>query len=97
MDKPEIGVIKARPHIAVKDGHLVMIVEHLFEDMPAWVEWDEKKQVLRISQMGGQVDIVKAKISPEHCAEIKGRRKMLLVTNFRGEKIIHFVPFIIRG
>ncbi len=95
-EKPGLGHIEAEPHFAMKDGHLVMAIEHRFEDMPIWVEWDEKQQFLRIAQMGGQVDTAKVKISRDHYQALRSWRKLLLVTNYRGEKIIHYVPFIIR-
>lgn len=97
--EPRRGVIEAEPMVALKDGKLVVVLDYMFEDIPSWVEWDNERQVLSITQMGGQMDEVKVKIRKDYYETLEKSRKVLLVSNDNkenDEKIVHYVSFLAR-
>jgi len=98
--EPRRGRISTEPLIAMNDGYLVVVVNHVFEDMPSWVEWDAERHVLTIMQMGGQMDEAHVDIKPEEYESLKRMRKLLLVSNDnkdnKSEKIVHYVAFLAR-
>lgn len=94
--EPRLGKIEKEPLLAMKDEHLVLIVDHTFEDVPSWVEWDPERRVISITHMNGQVDEASAEIKAEFAETLKQARKLLLVSNDNDEKIVHFVTFIAR-
>lgn len=80
----------------MSDGHLVMVVDHAFEDVPVWVQWNPDTQMVSITQMGGRVDEVRTAISRKYVEALLAARKLLLVSNQEDGKIMHYVPFLTR-
>ena len=94
--EPRRGFITKEPALGYEDGFLVMVLDHSFESIPSWVEWDAERKVFSIMQMAGEVDEVKAQIAPEHLQMLKMARKLLLVSNDNDNRIVHFVPYLAR-
>ena len=94
-DPPRRKIVQ-EPFFALKDGFLVVVVDHSFDDVPSWVEWDAARKVLSIAQMNGQIDEAHAEIAPNHYETLQNSRKLLLVSNDNKEKIVHFLPFLAR-
>ena len=92
----KVGIISQEPLLAFKDGYLVIIVDHTFDDVPSWVEWDQERQTISITQMDGHTDEAKVNIKAEHVQTLEQARKLLLVSNDNEEKIVHYVPFLTR-
>lgn len=94
--EPGLGVILREPLVGLKDGHLIVVVDHIFADVPSWVEWDQDRKTMSIMQMGGRVEEVRIDINPEHYEVLQLARKLLLVSNDNKERIVHYVQFIAR-
>lgn len=93
---PNRGIITQEPLLALKDGFLVMVVDHRFSDVPGWVEWDAERGVLSIAQINGDVDEARVDLKEEYRQKLAMERKLLLVSNDNGESVVHFVPFLAR-
>ena len=94
--EPRRGVITKEPALGYEDGFLVMVLDHSFESIPSWVEWDAERKIFSIMQMAGEVDEVKVQIAPEHLKTLEVARKLLLVSNDNDNRIVHFVPYLAR-
>ncbi|GJL86029.1 MAG: hypothetical protein DHS20C02_18040 [Micavibrio sp.] len=100
--EPQKGKIRKEPLLAKSDGQLVMVVDHMFDDIPGWVEWNPDTQMVSITQMGGRVDEVRTAISRQYVETLLTARKLLLVSNVSNVsnkedgKIMHFVPFLVK-
>ena len=86
--------------MAVKDGHLVIVIDHVFEDIPSWIEWDAEREMLTITQMGGQMDETHVHIEQDAYESLRRMRKLLLISNDNAqkteEKIVHYIAFLPR-
>lgn len=91
-----VGKIDTEAIFAIKDGYLVVILDHLFEDVPSWMEWDAERRVVSITHLGGNMDEVEADIKDEHVYALIDAKRVLLASNSNDKKIVHFVPFIAR-
>jgi len=95
VSEPQRGRIKKEPLLAMEDGNLVMVVDHVFDDIPSWAQWNPDTQLLSITQMGGKIDEVKTVIKREYLETLLSARKLLLVSNNdKDGKIMHYVPFL---
>lgn len=94
--EPKRGIIVREPLLAIKDGFLVVVVDHRFANVPSWVEWDGERGVLSIAQMNGDLDEARLRLKDEHKKTLAAEHKLLLVSNKDGESIVHFVPFLAR-
>jgi hypothetical protein len=93
------GRIEKEPMLALKDGKLVVVVDYMFEDVPSWIEWDQEREILSITQMGGQMDEMKVAIRKDHYDVLEQTRKVLLVSNDNkgnDEKIVHYLSLLTR-
>lgn len=92
--------IFSEPLIAIEKGELVMVVDHVFRNIPSWVEWDEKRSILRVAEMNGTVNDARVNLKKEYLEELAARQKILMISNQRGksedDKIMHYVPFLSR-
>lgn len=95
--EPKRGIIVREPLLAIKDGFLVVVVDHRFANVPSWVEWDAERGVLSIAQMNGDLDEARLRLKDEHKKTLAKEHKLLLVSNKDGESIVHFVPFLARA
>lgn len=97
---PKRGIIHQDPLLAFEDGKLVMVVEHHFENVPSWVEWDKERRIVTIAQMNGDIDEAKLEIREECIGRLEMARNLLLVsldpTNHKNERIMHSVPILVR-
>lgn len=96
--EPEARVQKvdAEAIFAIKDGYLVVILDHQFNDVPSWMEWDAERKIASITHLGGNTDEVEADIKDEHVYALIDAKRVLLASNSNDKKIVHFVPFIAR-
>ena len=94
--EPQKGKINKEPLLAMEGGRLVMVLDHMFSDIPGWVEWNPDTQMVSITQVGGRVDEVRTAISRQHVEALLAARKLLLVSNKEDGKIMHFVPFLVK-
>ncbi len=78
------------------NDNVVLVVDHEFKDVPSWVEWDTGQKKLAVAQMGGTITELATSIKDEDLAAYKARKKIHLVANYGGEKIIHQLSFILR-
>ncbi len=93
---PKRGVIEKEPLLAFENGKLVMVVEHHFDNVPSWVEWDKERQIVTITQMNGDLDEAKLEIKEEYIERLEMARNLLLVGNDNNERIMHSVPILAR-
>lgn len=95
--------IEARVHkiekeaiFALENNELVVIVDHNFEEIPSWIEWDYERKTVSIVQQKGHIEEAEAKLTESFIAKLKDKNKLLLVSNDNDKKIVHFLPFILR-
>ncbi len=94
--QPKFNKIDIEPVLALKNDHLVMVLEYEFKNIPSWVEWDNDRQVVTIAHMNGDVDEAPLELNEEHITIIDEQKKVLLVSNDNANKIMHAVKFIAR-
>lgn len=94
--QPRFGRIDQQVVFAQKDGYMVLIVDHQFDGLPSWIEWDAATKTVSFTQMGGDMDEMNADIKAEFVDVLMDTKKVLLVSNDNTKKIVHFVPFIAR-
>lgn len=94
--EPKRNKIDQEPILGFKDSYLVMVVQHRFENIPSWVEWDSDRKTVTITQMNGDIDEAKLDLKTEHLERLKNVQKLLLVSNDNEEKIMHYVQFLAR-
>ncbi len=94
--QPRSGKIDREVVFAVKDGYMVLMVDHQFDGVPSWIEWDNSRKTVSFTQMGGDMDEMNADIKDEFIDALMDTKKVLLVSNDNAKKIVHFVPFIPR-
>ncbi len=82
---------------AWQEGHLVVIIDHQFNNIPSWAEWDASREVLSVTHMNGAMVEAPASLQAAHIGIVMAARKLLLVSNDQGEKIMHFLPFLGRS
>ena len=94
--QPKLNKIEKEPVLAQKDGHLVMVVDAQFNNVPSWVEWDGERSVVTITHMNGDIDEAPLEVKDEYITSLNENRKILLVSNDNEEKIMHYVQFLSR-
>ncbi len=100
--EPRKGKIDQEPLLAYEEGHLVMVIDHVFDGVPSWVEWDAQRQVVSVVHVAGDIDEAEVKVKSEHVEILKQAQKLLLVSNVNEpgndnkEKIMHYVSFLSR-
>lgn len=94
--EPRVGRIASEAIFAIKDGYLVVILDHHFKDVPSWMEWDAERKIASITQLGGDMDEVEADIKDEYVYALIDAKRVLLASNSNDKKIVHFIPFIAR-
>lgn len=94
--EPKRNKINLEPILGFKDDYLVMVVQHRFDNVPSWVEWDSDRKTVTITQMNGDIDEAKLELKTEHLNKLKNVQKLLLVSNDNEEKIMHYVQFLAR-
>ena len=98
---PKVGKIDHEPLLAMEDDNLVMVVDHYFENVPSWVEWDKERKTITITQMNGDLDEAPVDLKEEYIDRLKLAQKLLLVSNVNAsndndERIMHTVSFLSR-
>ncbi|MAE52413.1 MAG: hypothetical protein CMH27_11440 [Micavibrio sp.] len=94
--QPRMGKIDQEVVFAMRDGYMVLMVDHQFDGVPSWIEWDNDRKTVSFTQMGGDMDEMNADIKVEYIDALMDAKKVLLVSNDNEKKIVHFVPFIAR-
>lgn len=94
--QPKFNKIDIEPILALKNDHLVMVLQHQFSNIPSWVEWDNERQVVTIAHMNGDIDEAPLELKEEHISMLGEQKKILLVSNDNANKIMHAVKFISR-
>lgn len=75
--------------LLIQNGHVVLVVDHEFDDIPSFIEWDRTRKSLGVAQMSGAVAEVKANLPPEMNGPLSSSRTILLMTRFNGNKVAH--------
>ncbi|MCB9990569.1 MAG: hypothetical protein H6867_04200 [Rhodospirillales bacterium] len=78
------------------NDNIALVVDHEFEDVPSWIEWDEGQGKIIVAQMGGTITEIETKIPAKELEEYKEQKRLYLIANYGGEKIIHHLSFIVR-
>ena len=73
----------------IQNGHVVLVVDHDFLDIPSFVEWDKSRKSLGIAQMGGAVAEVKANLPREMNEPLSATRTIMLMTRYNGNDVAH--------
>lgn len=94
--EPQHTRIESEAVFGMKDGYLVVMIDHKFQDIPSWVEWDASTKMVNIAHQSGDTDEVHADIKPEHIDALVDMKKVLLVSNDNDKKIVHYLPFLAR-
>ncbi len=85
------------PALFLKSGiDLALVIDHRFHDVPCWVEWSMSDQTLCVVMMGGDVDLLKAKVARTEKDFFKAKNRVLLVSNDHKGKIMHHISLIVR-
>lgn len=79
-----------------KDDRIVFVVDHDFEDIPEWVEWDVSRNTIGIVQMGGAVAELKSTIPAERAELFRNAKNIALAIRFEGKNIVHGVYMVVR-
>jgi len=79
-----------------RDDRIVLVVDHDFEDIPEWVEWDVSRNTIGIAQMGGAVAELKSTIPPEKAELFRSAKNIALAVRFEGKNIVHGVYMVVR-
>lgn len=78
-------------------GSVVLTVNALFEDVPAWIEGDPSTGAVYIVQMGGAAAKLKVKLPPKEMDRWTAIKRVALVTNAEnGEKLMHHIAFTLQ-
>lgn len=93
---PQINKIETEAVFGMKDDYLVVMIDHEFQDIPNWVEWDAVRKMVNITHQGGDMDEVFADIKEEHIDALVDAKRILLVSNDNTKKRVHFLPFLAR-
>ncbi len=91
------GEIKADALMMKEDDKLVLVVDQELEDVPSWVEWDIATDKLLIVQTGGATAELNKLIPSEKREILEEVQRFMLVTNSGGERVAHYLPFLIRN
>lgn len=83
------GRLSADVVLLIQNGHVVLVVDHEFTDIPSFIEWDRSRKSLGVAQMGGAVAEVKANLPAEMNGPLNESRTILLMTRFNGAKVAH--------
>lgn len=94
--EPQLERIEQEAVFGMRDGYLVISLEHHFTDIPNWVEWDAGRKMVSIAQAGGDMAEVYADIKDEYVDALMDMGRVLLVSNDNDKRIVHFVPFLAR-
>ena len=79
-----------------ENNKLALVVDHEFDDVPSWVEWDLRQQKLRVMEMGGDIVELNTLIEKKDAEDFRGFKSLYLVTNHGEQKIRHTVSLITR-
>ncbi len=90
------GPLLADMLVMQKDGRTVLVVDHEFEDVPEWVEWDISRNTIGIVQMGGAVAELKSVIPPEKVDMFRNAKNLNLAVRFDGKHVVHGVYMVVR-
>lgn len=75
---------------------LVLVVDQDLGDIPAWVDWEMTSDTIGIAQQNGAYATIGIKVAPVFRDELKGSKRLLIVTRKNELNIVHHVPFIVR-
>ncbi len=89
------GRLTADTVLMVQNGHVVLVVDHDFLDIPSFVEWDRSRKSLGIAQLGGAVAEVKANLPREMHEPLSGTRTIMLMTRYNGADVAHKLNLMI--
>ena len=94
--EPKRSKIAIEPAFIMKQGQWVLVVEHKFNNIPSWVEWDGEREVLTITQMNGDIDEADLVLKSEAYESLKSTHRVILVSNDNKERIVQNVKFVAR-
>jgi len=98
-EKPLIGTngpIVADMLVMKRDDRIVLVVDHEFQDIPEWVEWDVSRNTIGIVQMGGAVAELNSVIPPEKVDMFRNAKNLALAIRFDGRDVVHGVYLVVR-
>ncbi|MDY0029930.1 MAG: hypothetical protein RBR86_08335 [Pseudobdellovibrionaceae bacterium] len=98
-EKPLIGTngpIVADMLVMKRDDRIVLVVDHEFQDIPEWVEWDVSRNIIGIVQMGGAVAELNSVIPPEKVDMFRNAKNLALAIRFDGRDVVHGVYLVVR-
>jgi len=97
---PKVGKIDHEPLLAMEGDKLLMVVDHYFENVPSWVEWDKERKIVTITQMNGDLDEAPMNLKEDYVEKLKLAQKLHLISkenmNDNDERIMHSVSFLSR-
>lgn len=94
--QPKFHRFDQEPVLALKDEKLVMIIEHQFQSVPSWVEWDQDRNTITIAHVNGDTDEAPLELKQEYISQLGEQHKILLISNDNDQKIMHTVRFVMR-
>lgn len=83
------GPLLAEMLVMQKEGRLTMVVDHEFEDIPEYVEWDVSRNIIGIVQMGGAVAELKSVLPAEKVDMFRNAKNLALAIRFEGKHVVH--------
>lgn len=97
IDESARKIIQTDALFVKEKDKLALVVDHEFDDVPSWLEWDVKDKKLSIMQMGGDIAQLNTIMSKEDADEFKDFKSLYLVSNTGKEKIRHTVSMIVKN
>ena len=91
------GLLEAEAILMIQDPYVVLVVDHEFLDIPAYVEWDPTRRSIGIVQSGGAVAELRTLVPADVKELFETARTILLMTRFNGTKVAHRVNLIVHS
>ena len=95
MDGPLVGV----DALLVRDtdnGKLILVIDTDLGDIPVWADWDREQNIIGIAQHNGAYATLSIRVEADEQNELKGMKRIVVVTKPGDVNIVHQVPFIAR-
>lgn len=89
--------IEAEALLMKEDSRMVLVVDQEFENVPAWVEYNAENGDFSIVMTQGQVALLSLTVPNDDLDAMKLAQRLLLITNVKDKKLMHFLPFLLKG
>ena len=91
------GTLDSGAAFIIEDDKAVLTIEHDFEDVPSWIEWDKDKNEISIVQMGGAVATIDIHLPFANDNTLKSIKRIAFVSGTGPKKMLHYLTFISRN